>query len=358
MMPTAMLRNLGQSLWLDNITRDLLDGGTLQHYIDTMSVTGLTSNPAIFDQAIKNSPAYDAAIRAKRKQGWSGESLYLELALEDITRAADLFRAIHERTNGVDGYVSLEVSPLLARDAASTLKQAVELHGRAGRPNLFVKIPGTHEGLPAIEDAIFAGIPINITLLFSDAQYLAAANAYLRGIERRIAAGLGADVGSVASVFVSRWDVAVAEKVAAPLANRLGIAMAQRAYRAYREFIASPRYQRILNAGARPQRLLFASTGTKDPRASDVLYVEALAAPLTVNTMPEATLKAFHDHGRISEASRADFADCEAVVSAFTTAGIDVAALATSLQDEGAASFVKSWLDLMAVIASRSATLD
>jgi transaldolase len=358
MQPTESLRNLGQSLWLDNITRDLLTSGTLQRYLSELSVTGLTSNPTIFDQAIKNSTAYDAAIRVKRKEAKAGESLFLELALEDITRAADLFRAIYERTSGADGYVSLEVSPLLANDAGTTLAQAIELHRRAGRPNLFIKIPGTPAGLPAIEDAIFAGIPINVTLLFSREQYLAAAEAYLRGIERRIAAGLGANVGSVASVFVSRWDTAVASKVPPSVANRLGIAIAQRTYRAYRDLIASPRYQRVLNAGARPQRLLFASTGTKDPKASDVLYVEALAVPLTVNTMPEATLKAFADHGRVDATRDVNFSDGEAVISQIATAGVDVAALAMTLQEEGAAAFAKSWNDLMAVIASKSAALE
>jgi transaldolase len=358
MKSTQMLHDIGQSLWLDNITRELLASGTLDRYIHELSVTGLTSNPTIFEHAIRNSTAYDAAIGTGRKTGKTAESLFFELALEDITRAADLFRAIYESTDGVDGYVSLEVSPLLAHDAKTTLSQAIELHGRAGRPNLFIKIPGTAEGLPAIENAIFAGIPVNVTLLFSREQYLAAAEAYLRGIERRIAAGLRANVGSVASVFVSRWDTAVSAKVPAALANQLGIAVARRTYRAYNELIASPRYQRVLNAGARPQRLLFASTGTKDPKASDVLYVEALAAPLTVNTLPEATLKAFADHGHVDAAARIDFEAAEAAIAKFTAAGVDLATLAATLQDEGAASFAKSWNDLMAVIASKIKTLE
>ena len=290
MKATAKLHDLGQSLWLDNITRDLLESGTLARYIAELSVTGLTSNPTIFDHAIKGSTDYDAAIRSKLKAGKSGEALFFELALEDITRAADLFRPVYERTRGVDGWVSLEVSPLLAHDTKTTLAVAKDLHARAGRPNLFIKIPGTKEGLPAIEEAIFAGVPVNVTLLFSREHYLAAAEAYLRGIERRIAAGLTADVGSVASLFISRWDVAVASKVPAPLVNKLGIAIGQRSYKAYCDLIASPRYLRVMNEGGRPQRLLFASTGTKDPKASDVLYVEALAAPFTVNTMPEKTL--------------------------------------------------------------------
>ena len=314
MKATRLLHNLGQSLWLDNITRDLLDSGTLKGYIEELSVTGLTSNPTIFDHAIKNSKAYDAAIRNKLDEGKSGEELFFELALEDLTRAADLFRPIHERTNGVDGWVSLEVSPLLAHDTASTLAAAKTLHDRAGRPNLFIKIPGTKEGLPAIEEAIFAGVPVNVTLLFSREQYVAAAEAFLRGVERRIDAGLRPDVGSVASVFISRWDAAVAGKVPAALNNRLGIAIAQRNYRAYRDLLGSPRWQRIYNAGARPQRLLWASTGTKDPKAPDVLYIKALAAPFTVNTMPEGTLKALADHGDLREIMSADGGDCETVL--------------------------------------------
>jgi len=299
MKATAKLQDLGQSLWLDNITRNLLESGTLARYIAELSVTGLTSNPTIFDHAIKGSADYDAAIRSKITAGKSGEALFFELALEDITRAADLFRPTFERTRGVDGYVSLEVSPLLAHDTKTTLAVARDLHARAGRPNLFIKIPGTKEGLPAIEEAIFAGVPINVTLLFSREQYLAAADAYLRGVERRIAAGLDADVGSVASLFISRWDVAVAGKVPPALSNKLGIAMGQRCYKAYCDLVASPRYRRVMNVGGRPQRLLFASTGTKDPKASNVMYIEALAAPFTVNTMPEGTLLDTADHANI-----------------------------------------------------------
>ncbi len=341
MKATQLLHNLGQSIWLDNITRDLLTSGTLKRYIDELSVTGLTSNPTIFDHAIKNSSAYDVAIRAGLAKGKSGEALFFDLALEDLTQAADLFRPIYDRTNGVDGWVSLEVSPLLAHDTASTLAAAKELHLRAGRPNLLIKIPGTKEGLPAIEEAIFAGIPINVTLLFSREHYVAAAEAFLRGIERRIDAGLKPEVGSVASVFVSRWDAAVASKVPATLNNKLGIVIAKRTYKAYRDL----------------QRLLWASTGTKDPKASDVLYIKALAAPFTVNTMPEGTLKALADHGELSEIMSSDGGDCEAVLAEFAKAGIDVDALAARLQDEGAKSFVNSWNDLMSVIVSKSATL-
>ena len=357
MKATQLLHNLGQSIWLDNITRDLLNSGTLLRYTQELSVTGLTSNPTIFDHAIKNSTAYDAPIREKLSRGKSGEALFFDLALQDITEAAELFRPLHDQTDRVDGWVSLEVSPLLAHDTASTLAAAKDLCARAGQPNLFIKIPGTREGLPAIEEAIFAGIPINVTLLFSREQYVAAAEAFLRGIERRIEAGLKPIVGSVASVFVSRWDSAVMGKVAEPLRDRLGIAIAQRTYKAYRELLDSPRWQRLSNAGARPQRLLWASTGTKDPKASDVLYVKALAAPFTVNTMPEATLKALADHGELGTILPADGGDCEQVLAQFAKAGVDIDALAAQLQDEGAKSFVKSWDELMAVIASKSAIL-
>ena len=355
MNATGKLHDLGQSIWLDNITRDLLTSGTLKHYIDKLSVTGLTSNPTIFDHAIKNSTTYDDTIRQKVRAGRSGEELFFDLALQDLTGAAELFKQVYERTDGIDGWVSLEVSPLLAHNTASTLAAAKALHGRAGRPNLFIKIPGTPEGLPAIEEAIFAGVPINVTLLFSREQYVAAAEAYLRGVERRIAAGLNPNVGSVASVFVSRWDVAVANKVPPALVNRLGVAIGQRTYKAYHDLLGSARWLRAANAGARPQRLLWASTGTKDPKASDILYVKALAAPLTVNTMPEGTLKAFGEHGEVGEIMAVDGGDAEAVLASFAKAGIDVDALATQLQDEGAKSFVESWNDLMSCIEMKSA---
>jgi transaldolase len=357
MKATQLLYDIGQSIWLDNITRDLLDSGTLANYIKELSVTGLTSNPTIFDHAIKNSTAYDHAIDEDLKKGKSGEALFFDLAIEDLTRAADLFRPIHDRTNGVDGWVSLEVSPLLAYDTASTLAAAKDLHARAARPNLLIKIPGTKEGLPAIEEAIFAGIPINVTLLFSREQYVAAAEAFLRGVERRIDAGLEPFVGSVASVFISRWDAAVASKVPAALRNQLGIAIAKRTYKACRSLLSSPRWQRVYNLGARPQRLLWASTGTKDPSASDILYIKALAAPFTVNTMPEGTLKALAEHTELGELLPADGGDCEEVLAQFAKAGIDVDALAAQLQDEGAKAFVKSWNDLMAVITSKEAAL-
>jgi transaldolase len=357
MKATQLLHNLGQSLWLDNITRDLLNRGTLQHYVDELSVTGLTSNPTIFDHAIKNSTAYDAAIREELEKGKTGEDLFFDLALDDLTRAADLFRPVHHRTNGVDGWVSLEVSPLLAYDTARTIAAAKELSSRAGRPNLFIKIPGTKEGLPAIEESIFAGVSVNVTLLFSREQYVAAAEACLRGIERRIAAGLNPAIDSVASIFISRWDVAVAGKVSGALHNRLGIAIAGRTYQAYCDQLGSPRWQRAYNAGARSQRLLWASTGTKDPQASDLLYIKALAAPFTVNTIPEETLNAFADHGELGPSMAADGGDCEAVLAQFAQAGINVESLAAQLQDEGAKSFVKSWNELLAVIATKSKTL-
>jgi transaldolase len=357
MKATQTLHDLGQSLWLDNITRDLLNSGTLKRYIGELSVTGLTSNPTIFDHTLKNSAAYDGAIREELAKGKSGESLFFDLALDDLTRAADLFRPVHDRTNGVDGWVSLEVSPLLAHDTASTIAAAKKLSARAGRPNLFIKIPGTKEGLPAIEEAIFAGVPVNVTLLFSREQYVAAAEAYLSGIERRIAAGLNPKVGSVASMFISRWDVAVAGKVPKTLDNRLGIAIAGRIYQAYLKLLSNPRSQRAYNAGARPQRLLWASTGTKDPKASDILYIKALAAPFTVNTMPEETLKAFAYHGDLGKIMAADGGGCEKVLAEFAKAGINVDSLAAQLQDEGAKSFVKSWNELLAVIATKSAAL-
>jgi len=357
MNPTQALSRVGQSIWLDNITRDLLTSGTLQRYIDELSVTGLTSNPTIFDQAIKQGTAYDASIAERVRAGKSGEPLFFEIALEDITRAADLFRAVHERTAGVDGWVSLEVSPLLARDTQTTLRWAQQLHAKADRSNVFIKIPGTPEGLPAIEEAIFAGVPINVTLLFSSEQYVAAAEAWLRGIERRIEANLNPDVASVASIFLSRWDVAVADKVPAELLNKLGIAIGQQSYGAYSQLLQSSRWRRVLNAGARPQRLLFASTGTKDPQASDILYIKALVAPLTINTMPEGTLKAFADHGELGAELRKDGGDAAKVLGEFRAAGVDLGALATKLQDDGAAAFVKSWNSLLAVIASKSSAL-
>ena len=358
MNATRTLHDLGQSLWLDNITRGLLRTGVLRRYIDELSVTGLTSNPTIFDHAIKNSKDYDDAIKRKLAQGQSGEKLFFELALEDLTEAADLFRPVYDQTCGVDGWVSLEVSPLLAHDTTSTVAEARNLHARAQRPNLLIKIPGTKEGLPAIEDAIFAGIPVNVTLLFSDDQYLAAADAFMRGIERRIDAGLPPDVRSVASIFVSRWDVAVAGKVPDALNNQLGIAVARRAYKAYLGLLRTPRWMRAYNAGARPQRLLWASTGTKDPKASDVLYIKALAAPFTVNTMPEGTLRALAEHGVVGATIPADGGDCEDVLARFAAANVDVQSLSVKLQDEGAKSFVNSWNDLMAVIKSKCAVLE
>ena len=357
MKATQQLHNLGQSLWLDNITRDLLNNGTLERYIAELAITGLTSNPTIFDHAIKNSSSYDRAIRDYASKGKSGEELFFELALEDLTRAADLFRPVHDRTNGLDGWVSLEVSPLLAHNTASTLAEAKQLFARANSPNLLIKIPGTKEGLPAIEETIFAGIPINVTLLFSPEQYRAAAEAYIRGIERRIDAGLNPKVGSVASVFVSRWDTAVAGNVPPELANRLGIAIARRTYQEYVKLLGSPRWQRAFNEGAIPQRLLFASTGTKDPKASDTLYVENLAVPLTVNTMPEATLQALADHGKVDALPAKDMNDSARTLDDFVKAEVNLSALGAQLQEEGATSFVKSWNDLLNVISSKTAAL-
>jgi transaldolase len=353
MKATARLHELGQSLWLDNITRPMLAEGVLKGYIDELSVTGLTSNPTIFDKAISAGEAYDEQIAELAASDRSAEEIFFEVALADLRDATDLFAAVHQRTDGVDGFVSLEVSPVLADDAAATIEQAAQLHAKAERDNLFIKIPGTEAGQKAIEESIFAGIPINVTLLFDDKHYLGAAEAYMRGVERRIEAGLDPNVASVASLFISRWDVAVAEQVPEELVNRLGIAVGGRAYRAYRELLDSPRMQRLMNEGARPQRLLWASTGTKDPNAPDTLYVEAFASPLTVNTMPEPTLVAFADHGEVGDLLPADGGNAEAVLAVFDANGVDVAALAARLQEEGKASFVKSWEELLSSIKSQ-----
>ena len=357
MNKTRELHDLGQSLWLDNITRTLLDNSGLRSYIDEFSITGLTSNPTIFDEAIASGNAYDEGIREKAAAGKSGEALFMELALEDLRRAADLFRSVFDATDGVDGWVSMEVSPLLASDTQGSIEAAKQIHQQADRPNLYVKIPGTPAGVPAIEESIFAGVPINVTLLFSREQYIAVAEAYLRGIERRIAAGLDPRVASVASLFVSRWDKAVAEKVPPELRNKLGIAIGQRTYRAYRELLASSRWKQLAVAGARPQRLLWASTGTKDPNASDTLYIEALAAPDTIDTIPEKTLKAFADHGKINAVMAENGGDAEAMLARFASAGVDIDALAAQLQLDGAASFVKSWQELLQRIADKSVVL-
>lgn len=356
MNPTRALHAAGQSLWVDNITRKMLDDGTLERYIAELSVTGLTSNPSIFDKAIE-SGYYDGAIGEKIEAGKSGEGLFFELAVEDLRRATDLFKAVHQRSDGVDGFCSLEVSPLLAYDTPSTTDQAQELHVRAERDNLFIKIPGTKEGLPAIEESIFKGVPINVTLLFCADHYVAAADAFMRGVERRIEAGLDPDVRSVASLFVSRWDKAVMGKVPDELRGRLGITVSMRAYRAYRELLDSERWNRLANEGARPQRLLWASTSTKDPEAPDVLYVEALAAPNTVNTMPDETLLAFADHGRVGEMLPPDGGDCEQVLEQFAKAGVEAGALAAQLQREGADAFSASWNDLLGRVSAKSKEL-
>ena len=353
----AQLHAVGQSLWLDNITRDLLDSGTLARYIADLSVTGLTSNPTIYDKAIGGTTAYDADIRDGAERGHAPDAIFFDLALADLRRAADLFALVHARTGGVDGFVSLEVSPLLAHDGEATRAEAVRLHGLGERPNLFIKIPGTPEGLPAIEETIFAGVPVNVTLLFSPAQYLACMEAYTRGIERRVDAGLPAYVGSVASFFISRWDTAVAATVPAALKNQLGLAIGRQAYVDYRRFFAPDRWQRLLNEGARPQRLLFASTGTKDPAASDTLYVSGLAAPNTVNTMPEDTLLALTDHGSIGEVLTPDAGAAAAGLARFTAAGVDVEALGRDLQSKGAAAFVTSWDSLLARIEAKASQI-
>jgi len=354
---TAAARREGQSLWLDTITRGMLDDGTLARYARDLHVSGLTSNPTIYNAAVGKTRFYDAAIREKVSRGLAVEELFFELAIEDLVRAADLFRPVHEATGGVDGWVSLEVSPRLAYDTASTLRQAESLADRAARPNLFIKIPGTPEGLPAIEEAIFRGVPVNVTLLFTLGQYLAAAEAYLRGIERRIEAGLSPRIASVASLFISRWDAATAAGLPAPLANRLGIAVGGRCYRAYREILASDRFERACAFGAMPQRLLFASTGVKDPRAPDTLYASALVAPNTINTLPEATLLAFADHGVVAGTLSAGGGDAERVLHGAERAGVDLASLGAQLQADGAAAFVKSWDELLRVVEDKSRTM-
>ena len=354
MKATQQLHDLGQSVWLDNITRELLTSGTLRHYINELSVTGLTSNPTIFDKAIKGADFYDAAIDQKTAEGKSGEAIFFELALEDLTQASDLLRPIHDATGGMDGWVSLEVSPLLADDTDGTIKAAAALHERAQRPNLFIKIPGTRAGIPAIEESIFAGVPVNVTLLFSCEHYMAAAKAYMRGIERRIAAGLDPKVFSVASIFVSRWDTAIKDKTPQVLHNRLGIAIAKRVYKSYRELLASPRWQKLVEAGARPQRLLWGSTGSKDPDAPDTLYIEALVAPDTINTMPDKTLLAFAEHGKVKTTMPGDGGDAETVLAAFARVNVDDVVLAAKLQREGVQLFAESWNDLMDCIATKN----
>jgi len=357
MKATQQLHDLGQSLWLDNMSREILSDGTLRRYISDFSVTGLTSNPTIFDQAIRSGTAYDTDIRQKTWEGKSVEALFYELALDDLNRAAELFRPAHKATGGMDGWVSLELSPLLANDAEGSAKEAIRLHSMTQAPNLYIKIPGTSAGVLAIEESIFSGVPINVTLLFSRDQYIASAEAYMRGIERRLAFGLDPKVNSVASIFVSRWDKAVSEKAPAALRNRLGIAVAQKAYRAYCDLLASKRWQTLARAGARVQRLLWGSTGTKDPSASDTLYIEALAAPNTINTMPDKTLLAFAEHGQVKDVMPRDGGDADQVLAEFARAGFDEAALAAQLQREGAAAFEKSWKDLQGCIASKSAAL-
>ena len=358
MKATRQLHDLGQSLWLDNITRSLLDNGTLARYIAELSVTGLTSNPSIFDAAIGDGDAYDAAIHAKSLAGLAGEALFVELALEDLRRAADLFRPIHDATDGVDGWVSMEISPLLADDTAGSVAAAIQIHRQAARDNLFVKIPGTPAGIPAIEEAIFLGIPVNVTLLFSCAQYLAAAEAYLRGIERRLAAGKDARVASVASLFISRWDVASNKTLPAELHNQLGVAVAQQTWRAYRQLLATPRWQALAAAGARPQRLLWASTGSKDKALADTYYVTALAAPDSIDTMPEKTLLAFAEHGQLHGVMANDGGDADATLARIAAAGVNVDALAAQLQDEGAKAFVASWHELLQRIADKTRKLE
>ena len=350
---TKNLHQLGVSIWLDNITREMLDNGILKNYIDDFCITGLTSNPSIFEAAIAKTSYYDETIRSYTHPGLSHEEVFFKLAIEDIRRAADLFIPVYQKTNGLDGFVSIEVSPLLAYDAENTIRSARDIFSRVGRPNVFIKIPGTPEGLPAIEKVIAEGIPVNVTLLFSAEQYSAAAEAVLKGIETRIEKGLDPCVNSVASVFVSRWDKAVAAKAPAELLNKLGIAVMQKTYSAYLDFLRSPRVQRLMNFGVFPQRLLWASTGTKDPNASDILYVKNLAAPYTVNTIPENTLMAYADHGEEGELLNGDASSADKIIGQFRELSVDYFTLAEQLQAEGADAFKKSWDNLIRSIADK-----
>ncbi len=354
MNPNQELHDAGQSIWIDSITREMVNSGTLKHYIDDLAVTGLTSNPSIFDKALQGSADYDAQIQELLDAGRSGEDLFFELAITDLQAAADLFARVHEETDGVDGMVSLEVSPELAYDTDKTTAAAADLAARADRPNLFIKIPGTEQGLPSIHDTIAAGIPVNVTLLFDQHQYLAQSDAYMRGIEDRIENGLDPAVTSVASIFVSRWDVAIAGKVPDELADGLGITASVKTYAVHNEVYESERWQKLATKGARPQRLLFASTSTKDPSWDDTRYVKALAAPDTVNTMPEETVLAFADHGEVGEMVPPDGGDVDARLAAYEEAGIDVDALGAQLQTEGAEKFVASWTDLLSCIEGKT----
>jgi transaldolase len=351
-VPTAVLSMAGQSIWVDNITRAML-GGTLQRYIAEWSVVGLTSNPTIFAKAIAGSADYDAQVAGLAARGMGEEAAFFEIALADLVRACDLFAGVHARTGGVDGWCSLEVSPLLAYDAASTVRQAVELHARAGRPNLYIKVPGTKEGIPAIEELTFRGIPVNVTLLFDTAHYLAAAEAYLRGLERRVAAGKAPDTSGVASLFISRWDATLDAKLPPALRNRVGLAIGADAYAAYVELHSSARWLALQAKGARPQRLLYASTGTKDPKLPASLYVEGLASPITVNTVPEATLQAFHAGGRVTAVLPPDGGPLRAALAEARSAGIDLPGTAAALQEQGAKAFVQSWNDLLKDIRTK-----
>jgi len=353
MKKTKSLALAGQSVWIDDITRPMLTEGTLARYISEYGVTGLTSNPTIYSKAVAQGHHYDDIILAGARPGRTDEEIFYDLALRDLGEAADLFRDIYLRTDGVDGFVSLEVSPLLSDDAKASVYWATELHRRAARPNLFIKIPGTTAGLVAIEESIFAGIPVNVTLLFSAEQYRSAAEAYLRGIERRIDAGLSTDVPSVASLFVSRWDVAANPGLPPELKNRLGIAVSRKAYALSLELHSSARWRRAMNFGMRPQRLLFGSTSTKDPSASDTLYVSSLVAPYTVDTIPEKTLLAFADHGELGRQCDRDTGEADTILTRVRASGVDVNALAARLQREGTESFDKSWRELLASIQSR-----
>jgi transaldolase len=346
--PAQRLHALGQSLWLDSISRLMLRSGALARYVSELAVTGLTSNPTILGHAMAAGSDYDHSLARLVDAGVTdAQDLVYSLALEDLAEAAALFRPAWERTAGVDGYVSLEVPPDVAYDAQATIALARRLHDQAGFPNLLVKIPGTPPGLTAMEETITAGIGVNVTLLFSDTHYLRTADAYLRALERRRAAGLDLNVPSVASVFISRWDAAADPLLPPALHGRLGLAMAQKTYSSHLQLLSDKRWQTLAEAGARPQRVLWASTSTKDPDLPDSYYLGRLAAPDTIDTVPEKTLLAFADHGDPDQRLAPDYAAAERTISAIADAGVDVDILAERLQRQGAGAFGADWAALL-----------
>jgi transaldolase len=356
--PARQLHEAGQSLWLDSINRAMLGSGDLARYVDQLAVTGLTSNPTILGHAMAASHDYEGSLRALLAQGVSGpQDLVYAAAFEDLGQAANLFRPAWQASGGEDGYVSVEVPPDLAYDAPATVALARHLHAMAGFPNLLVKVPGTPQGLTVLEELVDAGIGVNVTLLFSDTHYLRTAEAYMRALERRLARGEDLAVPSVASVFVSRWDKAADSLLPKPLHGRLGVAMAQKVYSSYQSLLASDRWRDLEAGGARPQRVLWASTSAKDPALPDTYYVEKLASPGTINTMPEKTLIAFADHGTVGEMLRDDYASGEETVAEVAAKGVDVDALGESLQRQGARAFSADWSALLDAIAAKASSI-